>query len=172
MTTLKCLRFGSKFPRTAENGDRYDSTLGIYDEHGLVREFEWVNTDYSGRFKYIGGILKEGVYDFVAGIFKGKYLALKLCRNWSGQKWTELSRSQCTFDSITKNRNHGGSKIITDVWIHRGGLMTDGSMGCITLHPEIWDKFAGYFALNEHGKFELARDPRGLIPDFYGVKDD
>lgn len=163
-------RFGQPRPIELANGDRYDSTATIYSPDGIkLYKHPYVNTDPSRGAT--GGILAEG--QAIAGIL-GKRL--------SGQPafWlyparllgrindkSELTPDDTILKSLIPNPNHGGLYQGNWYMIHWGGRNTDGSRGCITLHPYHGQRFFTFFSPGESVIVELIRNPDAIAPGFY-----
>lgn len=172
---IDCIRGGnSNFARRCDNGDKLDSNLYVYKDLELKETFNFVNTDHTNG--YNGGILKEGLYDFIIGDWKGKYLAAIICQNLlSTDTWDKLTADKLTLPSIVSNPNHGGRKVMDYVWMHKtmgdfdgdGMPDADGSRGCITIYAPDFIKFSSLFKLNDRGKFKLERNPVWTPPAFY-----
>jgi len=64
--------------------------------------------------------------------------------------------------TINNNVNHGGRRVATGIFVHRGGLGSvnpkwRGSKGCLTIAPEDWERFIGCFALGEVGRLVIRK---------------
>lgn len=176
---INCIRGGNwAFAMRCDNGDLLDSSLYIFKAGIVKEEFHFVNTDFSIGYK--GGILSEGIYDFIIGLHgKNKIISAFICKNNSlnkNSKWDKLIEEQITVESLVPNPNHGGKKILTAVRIHKtygdwdgdGSPDADGSKGCISIYYKDYWKFENSFELNDMGKFKLERDPDWEAGKIYG----
>lgn len=154
MKRIEVIRGGQKFPMKTQSGDYYDSILTIYDNNFPVDKFEWVNTDPSENATGQTGILAEGIYNFVVTDFKKKYITPLIVNKVP----VTNPDTDYILPSLIPNPNHGGKKIITAVFIHCGGNITDGSLGCITIYPFDWPRFKSHWGRKyETGEFILKR---------------
>jgi hypothetical protein len=62
-----------------------------------------------------------------------------------------------TVPAIAPNPKNDNKPIIIGVWIHKGGTLTTGSQGCLTISPRDWDKFISNFAPGEIGTVVVGR---------------
>lgn len=167
-----------RFPAACDNGDILDSSLYIYKKLEIKEAFNFVNTDFTKGYK--GGILREGVYDYIIGMHRGKYPAAFICKKDSlteKSRWDKLTLDQITVDSLIPNPNHNGKKIITACrvhatagdWDNNGKPDWDGSHACITILHKDYDRFEKWFELNDIGRFKIEREPTWNSPEIYRV---
>ena len=129
-------RYKSSKPLILANGDKYDSTLALISEDGVILFYsELVNTDHTNSYR--GGILNEGGYYGIVGYRNNGNRVIKLFS--TGADITKIKTDKdingcyMFLPSKVSNPNHNGKKIISYVQIHGGGLSWDYSHGCITL---------------------------------------
>jgi len=59
------------------------------------------------------------------------------------------------------NINHGGQRIISQVFVHKGFTSTwRGSAGCITVHPSFWTNFQSFFEDGDTGNLFVLLDDK------------
>jgi len=167
MKLIKIIRGGSlsKWLFKADNGDKYDSRIEVYDsEHDnaeMIYYSDYVNTDHT--VNYQGGKLAPGNYFAIIGMHKGKYEAPKIFRLIGKpikrlpkiRNEFSLTLGERTLPSEIPNPKHVDRNIICCVNIHKGGKEWDWSHGCITIYKENWNRFIENFELDEICRVKL-----------------
>jgi hypothetical protein len=171
------IRGGKATPMILNSGDQYDSRFLLYKSEAgkapyfFIDGFENCNTDPSERFVGKSGILSEGLYGFICT----KTKKLDKCLLLFDTKFFDLVK---TYDDITEqmielpslipNPNHGGRKVITSDFIHKGGQSEwDWSMGCQTIYGPDYQRFIDNFEMGEKGYYELIRAEFWKAPKWY-----
>ncbi len=123
---ITILKHQAENPKKLMNGDIYDSTLINHDGvkwDGVVNVDPTVTHDYHGEIE------------------AGEYIARKKIRTSGMVVWELETKDGSKEIPATKpNKRHGGKKQMVAVQIHCGGRSWDGSKGCITIHPDFWQK--------------------------------
>jgi hypothetical protein len=143
--TLIVRRYGSPWPKVLKNGDKYDSTIDVYDRLGRhLHHVPYTNTDHTRRYR--GGVLMPGQYNGITGPHRGKP-ALWLYRDSAGkaQRWQDITLDMRTLPSLIPNPNHNGRHQMTYINCHPGGREWDWSHGCLTVLLDWWPDLIGLF---------------------------
>ncbi len=123
---IRIIKRAAKKPLKLENGDVYDGVLINIDGvtwDGVVNTTPSVFHDYDGEIE------------------DGRYIAKKKIRANGMIVWElETIDGKKEIPATKANKRHGGKKIMKAVQIHVGGRLWDGSRGCITIHPDVWQK--------------------------------
>lgn len=173
MKRIVCLRGGQPYAFVLDNGDKFDSTMTVWDEIKPIYTAFHVNTDPSLGYKDFG-IVAEGTYKFMVGIRETKPSKPKVLfiyqatpeRDAQIKTYHDITEGDTVLPSIIRNPNHDYAKVITWVLVHDRARTNDGSMGCITV--DMYNEFIKNFPnLNEKGVFELRRDPSFQPDDRY-----
>lgn len=151
MKRLEIIRNGQPKPKILKNGDKYDSILNVYEDDKLIHKVEYVNTDPSNRYQG-AGILKEGSYGGICFTHHrlGKSILLfKLDFFEDVKSIYDIRKEYLVLPSKVKNVNQNGRYIMSEIFIHRGGLEWDWSKGCITILKSEYDNFIKLFKESE-----------------------
>jgi RHS repeat-associated protein len=62
-----------------------------------------------------------------------------------------------TVPAIAPNPKNNNQPVIVGVWVHRGGWLTTGSLGCLTISPVDWDNFISNFSSGDTGTVIVGR---------------
>jgi len=126
-------------PIILPSGDAYDSPAILEDKE--ISMIILMNVD-SGALRKDGKIeIANGTYQIVCE----NHQRLGKCLRVLTQKGSGI------IPTIQENPRHKGEKIASGILIHRGGLRTDNSEGCLTIHPKDYDKFISYWNIGEKG---------------------
>ena len=129
-------------PISLPSGDSYDSQATLIENGELLMTF-LMNVD-SGAIRKDGKIeIKNGVYQVRCEMHKRLGKVLRVTQNGSG-----------ILPTIQPNQRHKGKKIAEGILIHRGGRNSDNSAGCLTIHPDDYDRFISFFNFGETGVLE------------------
>ncbi|MBP7654890.1 hypothetical protein KA977_15830 [Candidatus Dependentiae bacterium] len=126
-------------PIILPSGDKYDSQAILEDEGILM--ITLMNVD-SGVLRKDGKIeIANGTYQIICE----NHQRLGKCLRVLTQKGSGI------IPTIQENPRHKGEKIASGILIHKGGLRTDNSEGCLTIPPNNYDKFISYWNIGEKG---------------------
>jgi len=126
-------------PIVLPSGDAYDSQAILEDEGILT--ITLMNVD-SGALRKDGKIeIANGTYQIICE----NHQRLGKCLRVLTQKGSGI------LPTIQENPRHKNKKIASGILIHKGGLRTDNSEGCLTIPPNNYDKFISYWNIGEKG---------------------
>jgi len=126
-------------PIVLPSGDKYDSQAILEDEGILM--ITLMNVD-SGVLRKDGKIeIANGTYQIICE----NHQRLGKCLRVLTQKGSGI------LPTIQENPRHKNKKIASGILIHKGGLRTDNSEGCLTIPPNNYDKFISYWNIGEKG---------------------
>jgi len=126
-------------PIILPSGDAYDSQAILEDEGILM--ITLMNVD-SGVLRKDGKIeIANGTYQIICE----NHQRLGKCLRVLTQKGSGI------IPTIQENPRHKGEKKASGILIHKGGLRTDNSEGCLTIPPNNYDKFISYWNIGEKG---------------------
>jgi hypothetical protein len=154
MKIVEFIRGGSPFPYTGKR-DTFDSLCIVIDNSTNTEVFNstLANTTFANGYK--GGILKNGVYGYICDYRQdnGKKV-LHICNKDclpNITHSTDLTNGNRTLPSLIPNPNHDNQCIISATLVHGDGLEGGYSQGCLTIHPNNWQKFIDKFEIGEKG---------------------
>ena len=126
-------------PIILPSGDAYDS-IAILEDEGILMII-LMNVD-SGALRKDGKIeIANGTYQIICE----NHQRLGKCLRVLTQKGSGI------LPTIQENPRHKNKKIASGILIHKGGLRTDNSEGCLTIPPNNYDKFISYWNIGEKG---------------------
>jgi len=126
-------------PIILPSGDAYDS-IAILEDEGILMII-LMNVD-SGALRKDGKIeIANGTYQIICE----NHQRLGKCFRVLTQKGSGI------LPTIQENPRHKNKKIASGILIHKGGLRTDNSEGCLTIPPNNYDKFISYWNIGEKG---------------------
>ena len=127
-------------PIILPSGDAYDSQATLIENGELLMTF-LMNVD-SGAIRKDGKIeIANGTYQIICE----NHQRLGKCLRVLTQKGSGI------IPTIQENPRHKNKKIASGILIHKGGLRTDNSEGCLTIHPKDYDKFMFCWNIGEKG---------------------
>ncbi|NMC60141.1 MAG: hypothetical protein GYA51_12295 [Candidatus Methanofastidiosa archaeon] len=126
-------------PIVLPSGDAYDSLAILEDEK--ISMIILMNVD-SGVLRKDGKIeIANGTYQIICE----NHQRLGKCLRVLTQKGSGI------LPTIQENPRHKNKKIASGILIHKGGLRTDNSEGCLTIPPNNYDKFISHWDIGEKG---------------------